>query len=54
MYLLEVEPLNLGEDVRAIGLELVEVRTREPARGGDAARIWGRVLWALEIGRAHV
>lgn len=47
MYLLEVEPLNLGEDVKAVGLELVEVRSREPARGGDAARIWGRVLWAL-------
>jgi hypothetical protein len=47
MYLLEVEPLNLGDDVRAVGLELVEVRTREPARGGDAAGIWGRVLWAL-------
>lgn len=47
MYLLEVEPLNLGEDVKAIGLELVEVRSREPLRGAEAARIWGRVLWAL-------
>jgi hypothetical protein len=47
MYLLEVEPLNLGEDVRALGMELIEPRSREPARGPDAARIWGRVLWAL-------
>ena len=47
MYLLEVDPLNLGEDVRAVGLELIEPRTREPARGPEAARIWGRVLWAL-------
>jgi len=47
MYLLEVEPLNLGEDVRAIGLELMELRSREPLRGGEAARVWGRVLWAL-------
>lgn len=47
MYLLEVEPLNLGEDVRAIGLELMELRSREPLRGAEAARVWGRVLWAL-------
>lgn len=47
MYLLEVEPLNLGEDVKALGLELIEPRSREPARGNDAARIWGHVLWAL-------
>ncbi len=44
MYLLEVEPLNLGEDVRAVGLELVNPKSREPVRGADAARIWGRVL----------
>ncbi|MFZ1974485.1 MAG: hypothetical protein WAU89_16695 [Candidatus Acidiferrales bacterium] len=56
--LLEVEPLDLGSDVRAIGLELTEAdENREPIRGADAARIWSRVLrataadetWALDF-----
>lgn len=47
MYLLEIEPLDLGPDVRAVGLELTENdENREPVRGNDAARIWSRVLWA--------
>ena len=45
MNLLEIEPLDLGPDVRAMGLELVEDdENREPVRGPDAARIWSRVL----------
>ena len=41
MYLLDVEPLDLGADVRAVGLELIEAdENREPVRGTDAARIW--------------
>ena len=47
MYLLDVEPLDLGPDVRAVGLELVEAdENREPVRGSDAAAIWSRVLLA--------
>jgi len=58
VYLLEIEPLDLGADVRAVGLELVEAdENREPVHGADAARIWGRVLpavagqesWALDF-----
>jgi hypothetical protein len=58
MYLLDVEPLDLGSDVRAIGLELTEAdENREPVRGPDAAKIWSRVLrataadevWALDF-----
>lgn len=58
MYLLEIEPLDLGEDVRAMGLELTEAdENREPIRGADAARIWSRVLrstagdetWSLDF-----
>lgn len=58
MYILEVQPLDLGADVRAIGLELAEDdENREPVRGGDAAAIWSRVLraaaatepWALDF-----
>ena len=57
-YLLDVEPLDLGPDVRAVGLELVEAdENREPVRGPDAAKIWSRVLtataattaWALDF-----
>jgi hypothetical protein len=47
MYLLEVEPLDLGEDVKAIGLELIEPENREPVRGAEAAQVWSRVLLAL-------
>jgi hypothetical protein len=58
VYLLDVEPLDLGPNVRAIGLELVEAdENREPVRGPDAAIIWSRVLsstaaketWALDF-----
>ena len=46
-YLLEVEPLDLGADVKAVGLELVDRERREPVRGPDAARIWSAALPAL-------
>ena len=58
MHLLDVEPLDLGPDVRAVGLELTEAdENREPVRGIDAARAWSRVLrataaneiWALDF-----
>jgi hypothetical protein len=58
VYLLEIEPLDLGADVRAMGLELTEAdENREPIRGADAAKIWSRVLlasaapenWALDF-----
>lgn len=58
MYLLDVEALDLGPDVRAVGLDLVEAdENREPVRGKDAGIIWSRVLmatagkeaWALDF-----
>jgi hypothetical protein len=58
LYLLDVEALDIGSDVRAVGLDLVEAdENREPVRGEDAARVWGRVLravagtepWALDF-----
>lgn len=46
-FLLEIEPLDLGEDVKAVGVELVEVGTREPAQGAEAAQIWAAALSGL-------
>lgn len=47
MLILEVEPLDLGPDVRAVGLDLVESEDQEPARGAEAAQIWSRVVPAI-------
>jgi len=48
MSLLDIEPLDLGPDVKAVGLDLVEEdENREPVRGEDAALIWSRVLPAV-------
>ncbi len=56
-YVLEIAPLDLGQDVRAVSLELLTSEDREPARGPDAATVWSRVLpaaaghepWALDF-----
>ena len=47
MILLEVEALDLGADVKAVGLELVDAATREPLPAPDSARIWHLALPAL-------
>jgi hypothetical protein len=48
LHLLEVEPVDLGPGVKAIGLELTDPENnREPIQGKDAAVIWSRVLPAL-------
>jgi hypothetical protein len=48
MMLLEIEPLDLGEDVRAVGLELTEAdEYREPIRGIEATKVWMRALPAI-------
>jgi hypothetical protein len=47
LYRLEVESLDLGPDVRAVGLELIDPETREPVTGSEAAGIWATLLPAL-------
>jgi hypothetical protein len=49
-YVMEVEPLDLGADVKAVGLDLMEVESREPAHGSDAAHIWSATLGTLAGG----
>jgi len=58
VYLLDIERMDLGADVKAVSLDLTEDdENREPVRGEDAARIWSRVLpataaqepWALDF-----
>jgi hypothetical protein len=58
MFLLDVGPLDLGSEVRSVGVDLVEAdENREPVRGSDASRVWSRVLpvlagdqqWALDF-----
>ena len=46
-YSMDVESLDLGPGVKAVGLELLEAENREPLRGKDAARIWAAVFPAL-------
>ncbi len=46
-YSLDVETLDLGPGVKAIGMELIETESREPVRGKDAIAIWAGVFPAL-------
>ncbi len=46
-FSLDVQTLDLGAGVKAIGLELVETENREPVRGKEGAEIWAAVFPAL-------
>ena len=46
-FSLDVQALDLGSDMKAVGLELVGTENREPVRGKDAAEIWSAVFPAL-------
>jgi hypothetical protein len=47
LYRLEIESLDLGPDVRAVGLELLDPETREPVTGSAAAGVWAALVPAL-------
>lgn len=53
-FSLDVETLDLGPDVKAVGLELLETESREPVRGQDAATIWAAVFPALAVNEMYV
>ncbi len=53
-FSLDVQALDLGGDVKAVGLELVETESREPLRGKDAAAIWSAVFSALAGSEPYV
>ncbi len=46
-FSLDVQALDLGADVKAVGLELLETESREPVKGKEAAEIWAAVFPAL-------
>jgi hypothetical protein len=46
-FSLDVQALDLGGNIKSVGLELVETENREPVRGKDAAAIWSAVFPAL-------
>jgi hypothetical protein len=53
-FSLDVQALDLGSGVKAVGLELVETENREPVRGKDAAAIWSAVFPALAGNEPYV
>jgi hypothetical protein len=46
-YSLDVQALDLGSEVKAVGLELVETENHEPVRGKEGAEIWSEIFPAL-------
>jgi hypothetical protein len=46
-FSLDVQVLDLGADLKAVGLELLETESREPVKGKEAAEIWAALVPAL-------
>jgi hypothetical protein len=53
-YSLDVQAMDLGSDIKAVGLELIGTESREPVRGEEAASIWAAVFPALAGDEAWV
>ena len=51
-FSLDVQALDLGNEIKAVGLELVETENREPVRGAEGAEIWSEVFPALAASEA--
>src|SRR5215471_10782119 len=53
-FSLDVQALDLGTDVKAVGLELLETESREPVRGKEAAEFWAAAFPLLANNEAYV
>jgi hypothetical protein len=53
-FSLDVQALDLGADVNAVGLQLLGTESREPVRGKEAAELWAAVFPALAGGEEYV
>jgi hypothetical protein len=53
-YSLDVQAMDLGPGVKAVGLELIETESREPLHGPEAAAIWSGALVALAGNESYV
>src|SRR5713226_2601709 len=43
-FSLDVAPLDLGADVKAVSMEILETESREPVRGKQATEFWAAVF----------
>ena len=53
-FSLDVEALDLGADVKAVGLEILETESREPVRGKQATEFWTAIFPLLAAGEPFV
>src|SRR5260370_30761913 len=53
-FSLDVQALDLGSDVKAVGCELVETDNREPVRGKEGGEIWWGIFLALAGSESYV
>lgn len=53
-FSLDVEALDLGTEIKAVGLELLGTESREPVKGKEAAAIWAATFPALAANEVFV
>lgn len=53
-FSLDVQALDLGGEVQAVSLEILETESREPVRGKQAAEFWAAVFPLLAAGESFV
>jgi hypothetical protein len=53
-FSLDVQALDLGADVKAVSLEILQTESREPVRGKQATDFWSTILPLLSAGEPFV